>query len=177
MVFFLWLWLRLIRSCAPEPVFAVLHRYLPHLSDCLRGHRHPLKESDKWSPFITIFQQCRLQAEALEECLCEDQACARLHLTLLFWKVLSRNGVLLGKKGGTWKQCRKCQLWGEKCSHTEGDAVICFFLGMEFHEELHNLGTKEGLKGRKLSKAIESFAWNITVLKVSTENALPCGSC
>lgn len=43
------------------------------------------------------------------------------------------------------------------------------FLGMEFHEELHNLGTKEGLKGRKLSKAIESFAWNITVLKVSTE--------
>lgn len=44
------------------------------------------------------------------------------------------------------------------------------FLGMEFHEELHNLGTKEGLKGRKLSKAIESFAWNITVLKVSTES-------
>lgn len=133
-------------------------------------------ESDKWSPFITVFQQCRLQAEVLEECLCEDQACARLHLTLLFWKVLSRNGVLLGKKGGTWKQCRKCQLWGEKCSHTEGDAVICFFLGMEFHEELHNLGTKEGLKGRKLSKAIESFAWNITVLKVSTENTLPCAS-
>lgn len=38
--------------------------------------------------------------------------------------------------------------------------------GMEFHEELHNLGAKEGLKGRKLNKAIESFAWNITVLKV-----------
>jgi hypothetical protein len=37
---------------------------------------------------------------------------------------------------------------------------------MEFHEELHNLGTKEGLKGRKLNKATESFAWNITVLKV-----------
>ena len=55
--------------------------------------------------------------------------------------------------------------------------MICFFLGMEFHEELHNLGTKEGLKGRKLSKAIESFAWDITVLKVSTENTLPCGSC
>lgn len=41
------------------------------------------------------------------------------------------------------------------------------FKGMEFHEDLHNLGTKEGLKGRKLNKAIESFAWNITVLKVS----------
>lgn len=45
---------------------------------------------------------------------------------------------------------------------------------MEFHEELHNLGTKEGLKGRKLSKAIESFAWNITVLKVSTESTTLC---
>ena len=41
-----------------------------------------------------------------------------------------------------------------------------FFKGMEFHEELHNLGAKEGLKGRKLNKATESFAWNITVLKV-----------
>lgn len=41
------------------------------------------------------------------------------------------------------------------------------FKGMEFHEELHNLGAKEGLKGRKLNKATESFAWNITVLKVS----------
>lgn len=42
-------------------------------------------------------------------------------------------------------------------------------LGMEFREELHNLGSKEGLKDRKLSKASESFAWNITVLKVSTK--------
>ncbi|XP_053327732.1 inactive phospholipase C-like protein 1 isoform X2 [Spea bombifrons] len=41
----------------------------------------------------------------------------------------------------------------------------CQKTGMEFHEELHSLGTKEGLKGRKLCKAIESFAWNITVLK------------
>ncbi|XP_026523727.1 inactive phospholipase C-like protein 1 isoform X1 [Notechis scutatus] len=46
------------------------------------------------------------------------------------------------------------------------DKIIqCQKAGMELHEELHNLGTKEGLKGRKLSKAIESFAWNITVLK------------
>ncbi|KAM4835888.1 inactive phospholipase C-like protein 1 isoform 1-T1 [Thomomys bottae] len=43
--------------------------------------------------------------------------------------------------------------------------VQCQKAGMEFHEELHNLGAKEGLKGRKLSKASESFAWNITVLK------------
>ncbi|KAG8432666.1 hypothetical protein GDO86_017055 [Hymenochirus boettgeri] len=41
----------------------------------------------------------------------------------------------------------------------------CQKTGMEFHEELHSLGTKEGLKGRKLNKAIEGFAWNITVLK------------
>uniref|UniRef100_A0A4W2F4Z9 Phosphoinositide phospholipase C n=1 Tax=Bos indicus x Bos taurus TaxID=30522 RepID=A0A4W2F4Z9_BOBOX len=43
--------------------------------------------------------------------------------------------------------------------------VQCQKAGMEFHEELHNLGAKEGLKGRKLNKATESFAWNITVLK------------
>uniref|UniRef100_W5M8U3 Phosphoinositide phospholipase C n=1 Tax=Lepisosteus oculatus TaxID=7918 RepID=W5M8U3_LEPOC len=38
--------------------------------------------------------------------------------------------------------------------------------GMEFHEELQKLGEREGLKERKLSKAVESFTWNITVLKV-----------
>uniref|UniRef100_A0A672GVH0 Phosphoinositide phospholipase C n=1 Tax=Salarias fasciatus TaxID=181472 RepID=A0A672GVH0_SALFA len=38
--------------------------------------------------------------------------------------------------------------------------------GMEFHEDLSRLGEKEGLKGRKLIKAVESFTWNITVLKV-----------
>ncbi|KAJ8255243.1 hypothetical protein GJAV_G00202690 [Gymnothorax javanicus] len=37
--------------------------------------------------------------------------------------------------------------------------------GMEFHEDLPRLVEKEGLKGRKQSKAVESFAWNITVLK------------
>uniref|UniRef100_A0A6I8P3C4 Phosphoinositide phospholipase C n=2 Tax=Ornithorhynchus anatinus TaxID=9258 RepID=A0A6I8P3C4_ORNAN len=43
--------------------------------------------------------------------------------------------------------------------------VQCQKAGMEFHESLHAFGAKEGLKGRKLNKAIESFAWNITVLK------------
>lgn len=42
---------------------------------------------------------------------------------------------------------------------------LCF-PGMNFHEDLSRLGEKEGLKGRKLSKAVESFTWNITVLKV-----------
>ncbi|XP_023658393.1 inactive phospholipase C-like protein 2 isoform X1 [Paramormyrops kingsleyae] len=36
---------------------------------------------------------------------------------------------------------------------------------MEFHEKLYSLGVKEGLKGRKLQKAVESFTWNITILK------------
>uniref|UniRef100_A0A8B9RKY2 Phosphoinositide phospholipase C n=1 Tax=Astyanax mexicanus TaxID=7994 RepID=A0A8B9RKY2_ASTMX len=39
--------------------------------------------------------------------------------------------------------------------------------GLDFHEDLHRIGAKEGLKGRKLQKAMESYAWNITVLKVS----------
>lgn len=38
--------------------------------------------------------------------------------------------------------------------------------GMDFHEDLSQLGEKEGLKGQKMSKAVESFTWNITVLKV-----------
>ncbi|XP_078084774.1 inactive phospholipase C-like protein 1 isoform X2 [Mustelus asterias] len=42
----------------------------------------------------------------------------------------------------------------------------CRMSGLEFHEEIHNLAKKEGLKGSKLSKAFESFAWNITVLKI-----------
>lgn len=41
---------------------------------------------------------------------------------------------------------------------------------MEFHENLHDLATKEGLKGRKLHKAVESFTWNITILKVRPQS-------
>ncbi|XP_018582079.2 inactive phospholipase C-like protein 2 [Scleropages formosus] len=37
--------------------------------------------------------------------------------------------------------------------------------GLDFHEDLHRIGAKEGLKGQKLQKAVESYAWNITVLK------------
>lgn len=36
---------------------------------------------------------------------------------------------------------------------------------MDFHENLHELAVREGLKGRKLHKAVESFTWNITILK------------
>lgn len=37
---------------------------------------------------------------------------------------------------------------------------------MEFHEKLQSLAVKEGLKGRKVTRALESFSWNITILKV-----------
>ncbi|GCB70301.1 hypothetical protein scyTo_0005643 [Scyliorhinus torazame] len=52
-----------------------------------------------------------------------------------------------------------------------GDGVCekimqCQRAAMEFHENLNNIGVKEGLKGRKLHKALENFTWNITVLKV-----------
>ncbi|XP_053719513.1 inactive phospholipase C-like protein 2 [Synchiropus splendidus] len=36
---------------------------------------------------------------------------------------------------------------------------------MEFHENLQSLAGREGLKGRKVSQALESFSWNITILK------------
>ncbi|XP_026529357.1 inactive phospholipase C-like protein 2 [Notechis scutatus] len=41
----------------------------------------------------------------------------------------------------------------------------CQRAAMEFHENLQNIGAKEGLKERKLQKAVESFTWNITILK------------
>uniref|UniRef100_A0A3Q3DS66 Phosphoinositide phospholipase C n=1 Tax=Hippocampus comes TaxID=109280 RepID=A0A3Q3DS66_HIPCM len=43
--------------------------------------------------------------------------------------------------------------------------VTVYFVGMEFHEDLSRLAEKEGMKGCKLSKAVESFTWNVTVLK------------
>ncbi|KAG7457487.1 hypothetical protein MATL_G00227680 [Megalops atlanticus] len=46
----------------------------------------------------------------------------------------------------------------ERILHTQRAA-------MEFHENLHNLAVKEGLKGRKVTRAVESFTWNITILK------------
>uniref|UniRef100_A0A3P9MXE6 Phosphoinositide phospholipase C n=1 Tax=Poecilia reticulata TaxID=8081 RepID=A0A3P9MXE6_POERE len=38
-------------------------------------------------------------------------------------------------------------------------------MAMEFHEKLQSLAMKEGLKGSKVSRALESFSWNITILK------------
>ncbi|XP_070840913.1 inactive phospholipase C-like protein 2 [Chaetodon trifascialis] len=38
-------------------------------------------------------------------------------------------------------------------------------MAMEFHEKLQSMAAKEGLKGRKVSRALESFSWNITILK------------
>lgn len=43
---------------------------------------------------------------------------------------------------------------------------------MDVHEDLFRLGEKEGLKGRKLTKAVESFTWNITVLKVPKHTSI-----
>ncbi|XP_053215238.1 inactive phospholipase C-like protein 2 isoform X1 [Podarcis raffonei] len=41
----------------------------------------------------------------------------------------------------------------------------CQKAAMEFHENLQSIGAREGLKERKLQKAVESFTWNITILK------------
>ena len=43
---------------------------------------------------------------------------------------------------------------------------------MEFHEKLQSLAVKEGLKGRKVTWALESFSWNITILKVRNTHIL-----
>ncbi|XP_063778243.1 inactive phospholipase C-like protein 2 isoform X1 [Pseudophryne corroboree] len=41
----------------------------------------------------------------------------------------------------------------------------CQKTAMEFHENINSIGAKEGLKERKMLKAVESFTWNITILK------------
>ncbi|XP_074659956.1 inactive phospholipase C-like protein 2 [Tubulanus polymorphus] len=41
----------------------------------------------------------------------------------------------------------------------------CQQAGLEWYEELDNLCRQAGLKGKKLNKATENFAWNIRVLK------------
>ncbi|CAL1548507.1 unnamed protein product [Lymnaea stagnalis] len=41
----------------------------------------------------------------------------------------------------------------------------CQKAGLEWHEDLENVCQQAGLKGKKLSKATENFAWNIRVLK------------
>nr|KAG5699416.1 hypothetical protein BaRGS_016262 [Batillaria attramentaria] len=43
--------------------------------------------------------------------------------------------------------------------------VHCQRAGLEWHEELDNVCQQAGLRGRKLAKAVENFAWNIRVLK------------
>ncbi|MBN3318633.1 PLCL1 protein, partial [Atractosteus spatula] len=63
--------------------------------------------------------------------------------------MISEHKQLIENADGVW----------EKIAQVQRD-------GMEFHEELQKLGEREGLKERKLSKAVESFTWNITVLKV-----------
>ncbi|KAL5007407.1 hypothetical protein ScPMuIL_016213 [Solemya velum] len=43
--------------------------------------------------------------------------------------------------------------------------IHCQRAGLEWHEELDNVCQQNKLKGRKLAKAAENFAWNIRVLK------------
>ncbi|KAL8614071.1 hypothetical protein ACOMHN_026288 [Nucella lapillus] len=43
--------------------------------------------------------------------------------------------------------------------------VQCQKAGLEWHEELENISQQSGLRGRKLAKAMENFAWNIRVLR------------
>lgn len=57
----------------------------------------------------------------------------------------------------------------ETCDSVHERLVQCERAGLEWHEELHNACAKEGIKGKRLSKAVESFAWNIRVLKGQAE--------
>lgn len=123
--------------------------------------------------------------------VCKSQAS-----TPLVSGVQNQQGLGLSALSGWWELCQVCQSqhregsellgqWGAHptCTPVLGvppalspsmvgsdrrcelsDAPAC--TGMDLHKELHRIEAKEGLRGRKLQKALESFAWNITVLKV-----------
>ncbi|XP_067055342.1 inactive phospholipase C-like protein 1 [Acropora muricata] len=57
----------------------------------------------------------------------------------------------------------------ETCDATHERLVQCERAGLEWHEDLHNACIKEGIKGKRLTKAVESYAWNIRVLKGQAE--------
>ncbi|XP_068708108.1 inactive phospholipase C-like protein 1 [Montipora foliosa] len=57
----------------------------------------------------------------------------------------------------------------ETCDSVHEKLVQCERAGLEWHEELHNACFKEGIKGKRLTKATESYAWNIRVLKGQAE--------
>ncbi|KAM6450135.1 inactive phospholipase C-like protein 2 isoform 1-T3 [Liasis olivaceus] len=57
------------------------------------------------------------------------------------------------------------KILAENADNVYEKIVQCQKAAMEFHENLQNIGAKEGLKERKLQKAVESFTWNITILK------------
>ncbi|XP_006824489.1 inactive phospholipase C-like protein 1 [Saccoglossus kowalevskii] len=69
----------------------------------------------------------------------------------------------------------------EKTDEIVDRIVLCQRNGLEWHEDLHSLCAKEGLKGRKMTKAQENFAWNIRVLKgqadLLTRSKKECEDC
>ncbi|XP_072303376.1 inactive phospholipase C-like protein 2 [Eucyclogobius newberryi] len=58
-----------------------------------------------------------------------------------------------------------CSAVMEKCDGLYQRILHVQTSAMEFHEGLQNMATKEGLKGQKVSRALENFSWNITILK------------
>lgn len=53
----------------------------------------------------------------------------------------------------------------QRCDSVHERITQCERAGMEWHEEFQNVCIKEGLKEKRLSKAIENYAWNIRVIK------------
>ncbi|KAJ0003603.1 hypothetical protein NQD34_008701 [Periophthalmus magnuspinnatus] len=58
-----------------------------------------------------------------------------------------------------------CRAVMEQCDGLHQRILHIQTSAMEFHEGLQSMATREGLKGRKVNRALESFSWNITILK------------
>ncbi|XP_060556124.1 inactive phospholipase C-like protein 2 [Ruditapes philippinarum] len=59
----------------------------------------------------------------------------------------------------------ECRALIEHAGHVYERLLQSQRAGLEWHEELESTSLQAGLKGKKLTKAIENFAWNIRVLQ------------
>ncbi|XP_033911421.3 inactive phospholipase C-like protein 2 isoform X3 [Acipenser ruthenus] len=69
------------------------------------------------------------------------------------------------RTGSTWQHRNREETVGDVPALWWLEITVAAVKRMDFYEDLHRIGAKEGLKGRKMQKAMESFAWSITVLK------------
>lgn len=115
--------------------------------------------------FGFLIEKSGIFLNTCSECACEEYSFFPFLASVLYFSIQPDRSIV----------DRKLIMWGTVLKENvvlagKFNANKTFYFvslsAMEFHEHLQSIGTKEGLKERKLQKAVESFTWNITILKV-----------